>query len=727
MVKSGKLPNPPFPPAGTRHLFFLLLFCLLALPTRAQLKPQFDVFIGYGDLGGGGIVPEASWFPMVCEVKNDGPPFEGTIEVSAGFYDQNLVRRFRVELPTGTLKRISIPVFSSRSQGGWDVTLFDEHGRRREERNGTSGASTLKFAPAGTMVMGALPRTLAGAPSIRPIMSRDQGLQPLVARYPSAAILPDNPLLWEGMDTFYLNSEKAPDLGVAQVNALLAWLNAGGHLIVAVEAAGDVNATPWLRSLVPCDLTGTRAVADHPQLQQWLRGSFPSSAGSSAARPRNVNRSPDLAPFFGLAPDPDFEHEELQVATGAVHGGQALVSAGDAPLILTANQGRGRVTVLLFSPERKPFNVWKNAPSFWAKLAGVAPELYSSENMFPRGYTSVDGVFGAMIDSKQIRKLPVEWLLLLLILYLAVIGPLDQYWLKRLKRPMLTWLTFPCYVVLFSLLIYFIGYKLRAGETEWNELHFVDVLTHGQGAELRGRTYASIYSPVNGNYRVESGQHFATFRGEFQDLGGADSERGEVNQSGDNFAARIFVPVWTSQLYMSDWWQSADLPLTFTAATDAGGWDVTVNNQRNHPLSLLRVVVGGRIYDLAEVPAGQSKSFKLARGQGTAIGDFVRTHGAGFRDASQQRRRAFGSYGGGRIDDLPDSSMALSFVSALDQNFVASPGLDLSALAAQDQAVLLAWEPGYSPIKPLNQFPTRRSHEDTLWRVAASVNAATVP
>ena len=72
--------------------------------------------------------------------------------------------------------------------------------------------------------------------------------------------------------------------------------------------------------------------------------------------------------------------------------------------------------------------------------------------------------------------------------------------------------------------------------------------------------------------------------------------------------------------------------------------------------------------------------------------------------------------------------MALSFVSALGpENFVTPPGLDLSALVEQDQAVLLAWEPDYSPIKPLNQFPTRRSHKDTLWRVAAPVNAALVP
>ena len=51
--------------------------------------------------------------------------------------------------------------------------------------------------------------------------------------------------------------------------------------------------------------------------------------------------------------------------------------------------------------------------------------------------------------------------------------------------------------MLFSLLIYFIGYKLRAGESEWNELHLVDVLQKGDRAEFRGQTYASVYSPAN--------------------------------------------------------------------------------------------------------------------------------------------------------------------------------------------------------------------------------------
>src|SRR5262249_12585235 len=150
----------------------------------------------------------------------------------------------------------------------------------------------------------------------------------------------------------------------------------------------------------------------------------------------------------------------------------------------------------------EPFRSWKNLSVFWSKLIGVPGAWYASSDFGRQGGWSSDGIFGAMLDTKQVHKLPIEWLLLLLIVYLLIIGPVDHFWLKRIGKPMLTWITFPCYVVMFSLLIYFIGYKLRAGESEWNELHIVDVLPNGEKAELRGRTYASIYSPVNQKYTL---------------------------------------------------------------------------------------------------------------------------------------------------------------------------------------------------------------------------------
>ncbi len=726
IVKSRTAPILPAPAAAVRRLvaFFLLLF---AFATAARAEIQFDVFLGYGDLGGGGLIPEASWFPVVCEIKNDGPTFDGVVEVSAGTYSDNQTRRFIVELPTGTLKRISIPVFSGgRYQNYWNVRLLDEHGRVRAEHSNLG--PRIALAP-GVTLLGALPRTSVGVPVIRQITARNTEFQPAVARFAEGAILPDNPLEWEGMDSFYLNSEEAPGLGVGQVNALLGWLNAGGHLIIGVESVSDVNATAWLHSIVPFDLAGMRTITNHSGLQQWLGGSSILSGAFASSRFRHLGGG-DFNAFAGLPSDSDFENAELLVATGTPHNGRVLASAGDAPLIVSALQGRGRVTVLLFNPERDPVRSWKNLPSFWAKLAGVPSVFYKDppENLSMSANWSVDGVFGAMIDSKQVRKLPVEWLLLLLILYLLVIGPFDQYWLKRLKRPMLTWLTFPCYVVCFSLLIYFIGYKLRAGETEWNEIHLVDVLLNGDHAELRGRTYASIYSPVNADYKVESDLHYSTFRGEFRGNmgGGSQDERADILQAGDNFKADIFVPVWTSQLYMSDWWQTAE-QVPVELGVFSAGQDLSVNvvNHGQKPLSPVRLVVGQMIYELGEIPAATNKTFKLARSQGQMLNAYVGSHSDKFLGAVEQRRSAFGASGSGHIEDLPDSSMAVSFLSTGDPaNFETAPGQDLSVLPQQDQAVLLAWQPDYSPVKPMNQFPTLRSHKDTLWRVAVPVSAA---
>jgi hypothetical protein len=717
---------------GTRRLL-LLLFLLCGLAPAALAEIQFDVFLGYGDLGGGGIIPEAAWFPVVCEVKNDGPTFVGVIEVS-GSYNQNQTRRIVVELPTGTLKRFSLPVFSAtRYQGSWDVRLLDEHGVVHAEHANLNPRAALA---SGVTILGALPRTSAGAPVIRQIAANNSDLQPAVARFAEGALLPDNPLEWESMDCFYLNSERALDLGAGQVNALLAWLNNGGHLIVGVEAISDINATPWLRSIVPCDLAGMVTVTNHAALQQWLLDSTAASGNFLSSRfQRNNSTESSYARAFAQSPyDAGFEGAELLVAAATPRDGQVLAAAGDTPLIINSRQGRGQVTVLLFNPERDPFRSWKNLPSFWARLAGVPPALYldASGTPFQRGGYSIDGVFGAMIDSKQVRKLPVEWLLLLLIAYLVVIGPLDQYWLKRLKRPMFTWLTFPCYVVCFSLLIYFIGYKLRAGETEWNELHLVDVIANGDHAELRGRTYASIYSPVNATYAVGSDLHYSVFRGEFHGSWGAGSqdERADIVQAGDNFKADIFVPVWTSQLYTSDWWQSSgNTPLSLAVVPDGVSWSVTVNNHLDSPLGQVRLAMGGRVYDLGPIPAAQTKTFNLTAGQGEALDGFVKRYAADFRNAAMNRQSAFGASGSGRIDDLPDSSMALSLLSFGEtglgsDNFELPPGLDLSPLVNQGQAVLLAWEPDHSPVKPMNQFPTRRSRDDTLWRVAVPVNAA---
>jgi hypothetical protein len=687
---------------------------------------QFDVFPGYD-----GVVPEASWFPIVCEVKNDGPAFNGLIELTSGDYNPGQTHRLKVELPTGTLKRFIMPVFSSaRGYSTWDVRLFDERGKLRGEQ---AGLRARKIASVGTPLVAGLARTPSGTPVLTAVSPQAVDMQPPTARF-QPSIFPDNPLVLEGMDLLYLNSEKASELKDSQVNALYAWVHAGGHLVVAVEQVADITAARWLLNLFPCDLKEMQTVTAHPELQNWVRTSTTKRSMRSLnlpdrSRPGVRTVSPEQ-PFRDMLTDPTIEAAPLQVATAVVRVGPVILSAGDTPLMVTSKRGRGRVTALLFSPEREPFRSWKNLSAFWAVLAEVPGDLYTAEARTQPGGWSSDGIFGAMIDSRQVHKLPVEWLLLLLIIYLIVIGPLDQFWLKRIGRPMLTWITFPCYVVLFSLLIYFIGYKLRAGESEWNELNLVDVLQSGERAELRGRTYASVYSPANQRYVLEGQQKYATLRGEFAGgwAGSQGNEKITVVQSGDSFKAEVFVPVWTSQLYVSDWWQPAPVPLSVGIVPNAAGWDVKVDNRTEQNLSNVQIAIEGQIVTLGELPASRAKTFAIKRGQGSQVRDFVSRYGNTFQGAVQGRQRTFASSESGHIEDLPNSSVAVSLISlmASGNNYMASfitpPGLDLAPVLERGNALVFAWAADYSPAKPINQFSPRRIHRDTLWRIAVPLN-----
>ena len=703
----------------------------------AHAALQFDVFIGYDGIG-----REASWLPIVCEIKNDGPPITGFVEVSPGNYGKGQTHTFPVELPTGTLKRITLPIFApSRHSPVWNIRLANERGKTLAEQTGQRPRRQLGWE---IPLIGSLSRTASGAPTLRPILRDQAETQPAAARM-LPAIFPDNPLVLEGLNAIYLSSEVAANLRSSQANAILGWMNAGGHLIVAVEQVSDIGASPWLRGVMPCEPKDMKGVEGHGEIQTWLKSpldytsrgaadmagqtfqpGFGNNQGNRSTR-RPADGQTASTPFANLPDDAQFELADLQVVTGTLRDGRVVVAARGTPLIVTANRGLGRITALMFSPEREPFKSWKNLPTFWSRLIEVPGSLYTSTDYYPGYGQSPDGVFGALIDSRQVHKLPIGWLLLLLIVYLGVIGPFDQWWLKRIGKPMLTWITFPCYVALFSLLIYFLGYKLRAGESEYNELHLVDVLRHGDRAELRGRTYLSIYSPNNAKFPLESKQKYATLRSEFLGMGTDAAERASVSQNGDSFKAEVFVPVWTSQLYLSDWWQSVAAPFDVSVTAQGDGWNVTVVNHLEQPVKSAQLVIAGRVVALGEIAAGQSRTFPVQRETGLALGDFVRQHGSGFQHVAQQRQSAFGASKGGRLDDLPGSTLTASFLAQLGpgQNyqggFVLPPGLDLSPSVDRGGAFLFAYTPDAAPVASLNQFKPRRLAKNTMWRIPISM------
>lgn len=234
----------------------LLAGMLAGGTARAELR--FDVFLGYD-----GMVPAMGWFPVACEVFNDGPTFMATFEFYSGRNVQSDVRRMEVELPTGTLKRFIIPVHSPGIYSrNFSARLLDGRRVRAEVEN----------IPVRNLDAWPVPLSAAVGnwiPELPDVKASGYGSnqKPMVARIQSA-LLSDNPIGLSGLATIYLNSERALELKPAQVQALLDWMLNGGNLIVSVRQITHLNGLPWLKGILPCSITGMAMKTNHARLQE---------------------------------------------------------------------------------------------------------------------------------------------------------------------------------------------------------------------------------------------------------------------------------------------------------------------------------------------------------------------------------------------------------------------------------------------------------------------------
>ena len=675
---------------------------------------RFDMFLGFDN-----VVPDFGWFPVTFEVKNDGPPFVGTVEVGEGNFGGGASRSMTVELPTGTLKRFTIPMFKSELyQHEWQGRLKDAGGHLRAE------ASQLvrRRVPWNGLTIGALARTSAGAPSFPSYEGIETEAQPAVGRL-LPELFPDNPVILESLRVLYLDSEKALTLTAPQVNALITWLYGGGHLVVNLEQLGDLAGLPWLRRILPAIPSGTAtcrpAVAlHHFSTQNWPE--FPVQKNNKNQPSAPATHPSLLALGFGSG----FANAEMTVWTLNPTGLQIDVASENTPLVVSAARGWGRISFLAFNSEREPFTSWEHRTWFWASLCGGKEWIRQGVGSF--SYRSTDGVFGALIDSTQIRKLPVGWLLLLLLGYLLVIGPFDRWWLRKINREMLTWITFPCYVALFSGLIYVIGYRLRAGETEWNEIQMVDVIPFGDQSQWRVRSFGSTYSPSNRRYNFGSKLPFATFRPEaqLQGRGSREGDNGIIAQVGNSYKASVPVPVWTSRLFVQDAWTPHPLPLRVEVTGEGSHLKLKIDNQTGQRIEQGCLIHKGRMYEIENIATGNSEFTDTQITAGLELSDFIAALQPRITSAADNRRQAFGN---NSTEDKPSPRDLTLFASLSglttasgkieSSRFIASPGIDLSHRVRQGDGLFFAWLPDHTAVPSFNEFEPRKSKRYTCYRL----------
>ena len=678
----------------------LVFICIWLSCNIVNAEVRFDVFMGFS-----GKARNGEWFPVTVEIENDGPTFSGEIEIKPSSFNEQSIR-YKIELPNNTRKRLSIPVFNN-SNYRWNAKLLNDGKVVSKNDN-----LRIDSIPWFSKLFAAVSDQQSSGPVLPETRFKNNNanrrFSPVVVNI-QADIFPDNPVTLHGLSSLYLNSKRAINFRAEQASAVSIWVRSGGHLILGVDQPSDITGTPWLRELLNTQFGLIQNLEVGPLIRDWL-----SNAGYPVG-----------------AIDEEFNTKFLNATPVRLKDGKTLMSFDGETLIANANRGLGQVTILGFNPEREPIRSWENRAWLWARLADIDSEWFVSEKP-PRDYgrMNVDGLYGMMIDSRQVSKLPVIWLILLLITYLVIIGPVDRIWLKRINKQMLTWLTFPIYVIFFSFLIYYIGYRLRAGQLEINELHIVDVLPGDQVA-LRGRSYASIYSPSNKDYLMGGSLALGAFRNESSSFSnGAGNQPLLIGLSPGKLEAKARVPIWTSRLFSSEWVSGSEVNIKAS---------VTKQNNDTYQLEILnglrKPIVGAAfvalqriVYDESiNITPGERGLLELKRSD-SKVRDVISGFSSNIRTSIQSRNRAFGNAELSRMDLGLMNIVTGSFPGMLElegikqfkkdvNQFDSSGGMDISEYLERDGSVLFVFVEDQSPISSTGLFESKLRKSHSLYRI----------
>jgi hypothetical protein len=521
-----------------RAVAALLVSLTVCAPALAQTPPDPAAQEPQGWLGsltdplvrmkaapaGDGWVRPGEWSSIHVRLDNLGPAVEGDLVLRLrGDGLTEVEHRRRVELAAGTRRELSLPIKGPHRAGQFELQF--QAGRRS-----VAGAIALRTLPEDDVLIGVIGQDAAGLQTVRAatghaVPARDEvpyvhddsdgaavgpravrvGLLPIEA-------LPEhghgyqsfNQIVWIDADPTALSPTRAA--------ALRHYVADGGHLVLTVTDRWRQVATGPLADMLPARPNG---VADTDGATALARAVDQSAAGATAPQ------------------------ATLQIARAPGRAAAALVEGSEGPVWVMGTYGLGTVSVVAVDPRLRPLIPTVGAEPLWRLLTflpatgeaagrdrlrgadGLAVErnLGVSEaaggGAFNRRRHDPEPVYGvALTEAEQgamallsdipgVEPIPLTWLVGFAGLYLLLIGPLDYFLLRALRRELWTWVTFPVWIVLFSGIALAGITLLKGTQAVLTRVEVVDILP---GTDLwRGDALYGVWSTQRARVKIGSG------------------------------------------------------------------------------------------------------------------------------------------------------------------------------------------------------------------------------
>ena len=449
--------------------------------------------------------------------------------------------------------------------------------------------------------------------------------RPILVALKSLNDLPDDPIAFEMLSTIILSAN--PDLyaGVTSDNpqllAMKRWLRLGGRVIF--------NAGKNSETLVS---------GDDALFADFLPGKFERMASLRLSSPFEVYisqfQNASVAPInmTGSADAPFIETPFFSEPQGVIEA-----SDRDLPLILRVPVGLGSLVYMGGDLDQAPLRNWRDRSILVAKLLGVSErtahtqQLASGNALMQLGYNDLSGQLRSALDQfDNVKGISFTFVMILLVVYLVVIGIGDWFLVhKLLKRPQLTWLTFPCWVLLFCLIAAMIARHTQVDDIIVNQAELIDFDT--VDGTVRGTAWLGIFSPKDQacHLRFATGGHaqqpeirFAWFGLPGKALGGMSPQTVSLAQWDTTYRLGspgeeiINLPMQTraTRSLMANWstTDGGDMPVVAELAEQEGVPCGYVMNVSPYHLQQCFIVYGRWVIELNEIKAGAAVEVSTA-------------------------------------------------------------------------------------------------------------------
>jgi hypothetical protein len=433
-----------------------------AAPVSLQVEPHFSGHFKFGE-----------WLPLRVIVSNDGAAVRAELRADSTQAGSQSTHIVPVELPTGARKRLTLYVLPSSFAREVRVRLVNgDHELAMQlvsvsvERNINYliGVVAPRFEPFAALSSVTLKPSAVNEPQGK----FTSGMRPVRILPAPLADLPERVEGLRMLDALIIAGVDTSELTVEQQRALQAWVEQGGRLIIG----GGASAARTLAGL-PDELVKDFRIA---------------------------REAVELSALGALSA---FTGQDVRVAGPFVvtwpTGGRALIEQAGRALLSEQRIGEGYVNFAALDVSASPFDAWAGTARFWEKVLtpgstypNVPPDV--SPRMMRANSLSY------ALQNLPVLELPsINWLMVLLCVYIALIGPINYLVLRRLKRLAWGWLTIPTLTMLFSVGAFAFAYGTRGGEVIVNQL---SILTLGSRATSSMQTYVGVFSPERTSYTL---------------------------------------------------------------------------------------------------------------------------------------------------------------------------------------------------------------------------------